>query len=76
MPIRGSKRLRVLILVSKVVLTFIIESLLPLRTKRVSSSIPKLIEGPSSKALSIILGESLSFFAFFIEGLRLRSWLI
>ncbi len=71
MPIRGSKRLGVLILVSKIVLASIVEPLLPLRTKRVSSFILKLIEGPSSKALSIILGELLSFFAFFVKGLRL-----
>ena len=73
MPIRGSKGLGVLTLVCKVVLTSIAEPLLPLRTKEVSSSIPKLIEGLSSMALSTILKELLSFFAFFVEGPCLGS---
>ena len=73
MPIRGSKGLQVLTLVYKVVLAFIAEPLLPLRTKEVSSSVPKLTEGLGSIALSTILGESLSFFAFFVEGLCLGS---
>ncbi len=68
MPIRGSKGLRVSIPVSKVTSASIVEPLLPPRTKRVSSSIPKLTEGPGSKASSTVLGESSSFFAFFVEG--------
>ena len=73
MPIRGSKGLGVLTLVCKVALAFIAEPLPPLGTKGVSSSVPKLTEGLSSIALSTILGESLSFFAFFVEGPCLGS---
>ena len=73
MPIRGSKGLGVLTLVCKVALVSIAEPLPPLRTKVMSSSVPKLTEGSGSKALSTILGELLSFFAFFVEGPCLGS---
>ena len=71
MPIRSSKGLGFLTLVSKVVLPFIREPLLPLSTKEVLSSVPKLTEGLSSKTLSIMLGELLYSFTFFIKGLYL-----
>ena len=73
MPTRGSKGLQVLTLVCKVALASVAEPLLPLRTKGVSSSVPKLTEGLGSTVLSTILGELLSFFAFFVEGPCLGS---
>ena len=76
MPIRSSKGLSFLTLVSKVVSPPIREPLLPLSTKRELSSIPKLIEGLSSKALSTMLRESLYSFTFFIEGLYLVLLLV